>query len=222
MIDPEHRPPCGRRPRVVSARARAAARARRSTRAPRSPTPSATRSASAACCRRTCSRRTSRRRGCSRTSAARPSDLEKYINLNALHDRNEALFFRIVIDHPDEMLPIIYTPTVGLACQQFGHIFQRPRGLFIGANDRGRIASVLRNWPYQDVADDRRHRRRAHPRPGRPRRQRHGHPGRQARALHGLRGRAPDAMPAGDPRRRHQQRRAAQRSASTSACSSRA
>jgi malate dehydrogenase (oxaloacetate-decarboxylating)(NADP+) len=80
-----------------------------------------------------------------------PSDLEKYINLNALHDRNEALFFRIVIDNPDEMMPIIYTPTVGLACQQFGHIFQRPRGLFIGATDRGRIASVLRNWPYHDV-----------------------------------------------------------------------
>lgn len=79
------------------------------------------------------------------------SDLEKYINLNALHDRNEALFFRLVTDHPDEMLPIIYTPTVGLACQQFGHIFQRPRGLFIGANDRGRIAKVLRNWPYHDV-----------------------------------------------------------------------
>jgi malate dehydrogenase (oxaloacetate-decarboxylating)(NADP+) len=77
--------------------------------------------------------------------------LDKYINLNALHDRNEALFFRIVIDNPDEMLPIIYTPTVGLACQQFGHIFQRPRGLFVGANDRGRIAAVLRNWPYQDV-----------------------------------------------------------------------
>ena len=79
------------------------------------------------------------------------SDLEKYIDLNALHDRNEALFFRTVVDHPDEMLPIIYTPTVGLACQQFGHIFQRPRGLFIGANDRGRIAKVLGNWPYRDV-----------------------------------------------------------------------
>ncbi|MEP7180729.1 MAG: NAD-dependent malic enzyme [Betaproteobacteria bacterium] len=78
--------------------------------------------------------------------------LEKYINLNALHDRNEALFFRIVIDNPDEMMPIIYTPTVGLACQQFGHIFQRPRGLFVSANDRGRIASVLRNWPHRDVA----------------------------------------------------------------------
>jgi malate dehydrogenase (oxaloacetate-decarboxylating)(NADP+) len=81
-----------------------------------------------------------------------PSDLEKYIDLNALHDRNEALFFRVVVDHPDEILPLIYTPTVGAACQRFGNIFQRPRGLFIGANDRGRIAAVLRNWPHRDVA----------------------------------------------------------------------
>jgi len=77
-----------------------------------------------------------------------PNDLEKYVALNALHDRNETLFFRVVCDNIDEIQPIIYTPTVGLACQQFGHIFQRPRGLFIGANDRGRIAKVLRNWPY--------------------------------------------------------------------------
>ena len=78
-----------------------------------------------------------------------PTDLEKYIELNALHDRNESLFFRVVCDHIDEMQPLIYTPTVGLACQRYGHIFQRPRGLFIGANDRGRIDKVLANWPYQ-------------------------------------------------------------------------
>ena len=73
---------------------------------------------------------------------SKTTDLEKYINLAALHDRNEALFFRILIDNPDEMTPIVYTPTVGLACQQFGHIFQRPRGMFISANDRGRIARI--------------------------------------------------------------------------------
>src|SRR4029079_208193 len=80
------------------------------------------------------------------------TDLEKYINLTALHDRNESLFFRILMDHPDETPPIVYTPTVGLACQQFGHIFQRPRGIFISAKDRGSVARVLANWPRRDVA----------------------------------------------------------------------
>jgi malate dehydrogenase (oxaloacetate-decarboxylating)(NADP+) len=78
-----------------------------------------------------------------------PNDLEKYIALNSLHDRNEALFFRVVCDNIDEIQPLIYTPTVGLACQRFGLIFQRPRGMFISADDRGRIAELLGNWPYQ-------------------------------------------------------------------------
>lgn len=79
-------------------------------------------------------------------------NLSKYILLESLQDRNEALFYRVVMDHPDEMMPLIYTPTVGLACQEFGHIYRRPRGLFVSAADRGRIESVLRNWPERDVS----------------------------------------------------------------------
>jgi malate dehydrogenase (oxaloacetate-decarboxylating)(NADP+) len=80
-----------------------------------------------------------------------PTDLEKFIFLAALHDRNETLFFRVLVEYPDEMTPIVYTPTVGLACQQYGHIYQRPRGIFVSANDRGRVAQVLANWPARDV-----------------------------------------------------------------------
>jgi len=80
-----------------------------------------------------------------------PDPLDKYIRLEALHTRNEALFYRVLLEHPDEMLPIIYTPTVGLACQRFGHIYTRPRGIYVTAADRGRVAAVLRNWPYREV-----------------------------------------------------------------------
>ena len=78
--------------------------------------------------------------------------LAKYILLESLLDRNEALFFRVIMENPDEMMPVIYTPTVGLACQQFGHIYRRSRGLYISAADRGRIAHVMRNWPYRQAS----------------------------------------------------------------------
>jgi malate dehydrogenase (oxaloacetate-decarboxylating)(NADP+) len=78
--------------------------------------------------------------------------LDRYILIESLQDRNESLFYRVIMENPDEMMPIIYTPTVGLACQQFGHIYRRPRGLFISAADRGRIAEVMRNWPHREAA----------------------------------------------------------------------
>ena len=79
------------------------------------------------------------------------SNIARYIFLNSLQSRNERLFFRLVSEHIKEMLPIIYTPTVGEACQQFAHIYQQQKGLTLSAQHRGRIKEVLQNWPQTDV-----------------------------------------------------------------------
>jgi malate dehydrogenase (oxaloacetate-decarboxylating)(NADP+) len=79
------------------------------------------------------------------------SDIEKYIFLVSLQDRNETLFYRVVMENVEEMVPLIYTPTVGQGCQEFGHIFRRPRGMFITHKDRGHVRHLLRNWPYSDI-----------------------------------------------------------------------
>jgi malate dehydrogenase (oxaloacetate-decarboxylating)(NADP+) len=79
------------------------------------------------------------------------TDLERYIFLVALQDRNQTLFYRVLSEYLEEMLPIIYTPTVGLACQQFVHIFRRPRGLFVSTQNKGHLSDILKNWPNRSV-----------------------------------------------------------------------
>ena len=82
---------------------------------------------------------------------AKTTDLERYIYLSQLQDTDETLFYRVVMSDPARFMPIVYTPTVGEACQKFGHLFRRPRGLYLSIKRRGRVREILRNWPERDV-----------------------------------------------------------------------
>src|SRR5258708_249190 len=77
--------------------------------------------------------------------------INKYVYLLQLLDNNETLFFKTIMQDPARFMPLVYTPTVGEACQQFGHILRRPRGMYLSINDRGNIAAILQNWPSRDV-----------------------------------------------------------------------
>ncbi|KAF3327881.1 NAD-dependent malic enzyme isoform [Carex littledalei] len=77
--------------------------------------------------------------------------LAKWRILNRLHDRNETLYYRVLIDNIKDFAPIIYTPTVGLVCQNYGGLFRRPRGMYFSAKDKGEMMSMIYNWPAQHV-----------------------------------------------------------------------
>ncbi|MFM1936920.1 MAG: hypothetical protein RI990_1879, partial [Planctomycetota bacterium] len=83
--------------------------------------------------------------------ARKPTALDRYIFLAELQDRNERLFYQLLTSAPAEFMPIVYTPTVGEACQHYGHIMRRPKGLYVSMQRKGRIREVLRNWPESDV-----------------------------------------------------------------------
>ncbi|HET9064238.1 MAG TPA: NAD-dependent malic enzyme [Gemmatimonadales bacterium] len=79
------------------------------------------------------------------------TDLDRYVYLQGLHSRNATLFYRVVLEHLAETMPIIYTPTVGEACQKFGDLFGRSHGLYLGIHDAGRMAELLAQWPHDDI-----------------------------------------------------------------------
>jgi malate dehydrogenase (oxaloacetate-decarboxylating)(NADP+) len=79
------------------------------------------------------------------------SDLQKYLLLSDLQARNETLFYAVLMSDPASFMPIVYTPTVGEACQKFDHIFREARGMYLPISARGRLSEILNNWPQKDV-----------------------------------------------------------------------
>ncbi|MFZ2869347.1 NAD-dependent malic enzyme [Zavarzinia sp.] len=83
--------------------------------------------------------------------AKKSTDMGRYIFLQSLADNDRTLFYKTIMSDPVRFMPIVYTPTVGAACQTYGHIMRRPKGIYLGINRKGRIAEILRHWPEKDI-----------------------------------------------------------------------
>ena len=143
---------------------------------------------------------------------AQPDDLQKYLLLSALQNRNVHLFHSVLRDHLEELMPIVYTPTVGTAVQRFSRVFQGGGGVWITPDMKGRMRDMLRRIVgTQEHSSARRDRQRVDSRSRRSGRGRHGDLRRQARAVHRGRRHRSVAVAAGEPRLRHRQRAVARR-----------
>lgn len=88
---------------------------------------------------------------CLKQLASKTTPIEKYLYLSNLRNNDVHLFYRLVVDHMKDLTPLIYTPVVGEACLKWSEIYERPEGLYLSYADRGNLASILNNWPEQNV-----------------------------------------------------------------------